>query len=63
MKIPVTLNGEKIILDENGDETLLHVLRKKKFISCKTAAERDTAVFVRFFSTTNLFLHAKFRSA
>ena len=28
MKIPVTLNGEKIILDANPDEKLLTVLRK-----------------------------------
>ena len=45
MKIPVTLNGEKIILDEDGDETLLHVLRKKKLISCKNGCGKGHCGF------------------
>ena len=40
MKIPVTLNGEKIILDANPEEKLLTVLRKMGFNSLKHGCEK-----------------------
>ena len=45
MKIPVTINGKKIILDENPDEKLLFVLRKQKLISVKIGCEAGKCGF------------------
>lgn len=39
MKIPVTINDEKVILDENPDEKLLYVLRNRGFHSVKRGCE------------------------
>lgn len=40
MKIPLTINGEKIIIDEDPGEKLLYVLRKRKLISVKRGCEQ-----------------------
>jgi len=45
MKIPVTINGEKIILDENPDEKLLSVLRNRNLISIKRGCEQGRCGF------------------
>ncbi|WP_147614878.1 (2Fe-2S)-binding protein [Treponema pectinovorum] len=45
MKIPVTINDEKLIIDENPDEKLLYVLRKRGFISPKRGCERGKCGF------------------
>ena len=45
MKIPVTINNEKVILDENPDEKLLYVLRKRSLISIKRGCEEGKCGF------------------
>ncbi|MDD5789273.1 MAG: 2Fe-2S iron-sulfur cluster-binding protein [Spirochaetia bacterium] len=45
MKIPITINGEKMILDEAPDEKLLFVLRKRKLISVKIGCEEGKCGF------------------
>lgn len=45
MKIPVTLNGEKVILDAQPDEPLLHVLREKKLFSVKKGCGKGRCGF------------------
>ena len=39
MKIPIILNGEKTIIDANGDEKLLSVLRNLNLFSAKNGCE------------------------
>ena len=40
MNIPVTLNGEHIILEDSPDRTLLSVLRRIKLLSVKRGCEK-----------------------
>lgn len=40
MKIPVTLNDKKIVLDAEPDEPLLYVLRREKLFSVKCGCEK-----------------------
>ena len=41
MKIPIILNGEKTIIDANGDEKLLSVLRNLNFFQRKTDVKKE----------------------
>ena len=45
MKIPVTLNDEKIIMDANPDDRLLDVLRQKKLFSVKKGCGKGRCGF------------------
>ena len=45
MKIPVTLNDEKIILDAQPDESLLEVLRRRHLFSVKNACGKGQCGF------------------
>ncbi len=45
MKIPVKINEEKLILDEQPDEKLLYVLRKRNLISAKRGCEEGKCGF------------------
>ena len=42
MNIPLTLNGEKMLLTEEADTSLLSVLRKNKLISPKRGCEQGS---------------------
>ena len=45
MKVPVFLNGERIILDANPDERLLSVLRRQKLFSVKKGCGKGRCGF------------------
>ena len=45
MKIPLTINDEKIIIDEEPDEKLLFVLRKQNLHSVKRGCEKGKCGF------------------
>lgn len=40
MKIPLTLNGKKIILTSEPTDSLMHILRKEQFYSVKCGCEK-----------------------
>lgn len=45
MKIPVILNGEKIIIDADPEESLAEILRRKKLFSVKEGCQKGRCGF------------------